>query len=81
MLYSIVKYVACSNESPHSDAFYEYSQHQGSHTSFWDGAGANGIGKISILSTTIGKIYIEFMHEVSIARLIPILNLTMFLDI
>ena len=40
-----------------------------------------GIGKISSLKTKIGKIYIVFMYEVSIARLTPIVNLTLFLDI
>ena len=30
--------------------------------------------------TKIGKISIVFVYEVSIARLIPIVNLTLFLD-
>ena len=38
---------------------------------------------MSDISTKIGKIYIVFMYEVSIARLIQIemVNLTLFLDI
>ena len=39
----------------------------------------NGIGKISVGLTKIGKIYIVSMYEVSIARLIPKVNLTLFL--
>ena len=42
---------------------------------FGNGAGALGIGKISRVSTKIGKIYIVYMYEVSIARLIQIVNL------
>ena len=45
---------------------------------FGNGAGALGIGKISGVSTKIGKIY---MCVVSIARLIQIVNLTLFLEI
>ena len=47
---------------------------------FGNGAGAYGIGKISMVLTKIGKISIVFVYEVSIARLIPIVNLTLFLD-
>ena len=43
--------------------------------------GAYGIGKTSCVSAKIGKIYIVYMYEVSIARLIPIVNLTLFPDI
>ena len=46
---------------------------------FGNGAGAHGIGKISVFSTKFGKIYILYMYEVSNARLIPIVNLTLFL--
>ena len=42
---------------------------------FGNGAGAHGSGKISGVLTKIGKIYINFLYEVSIARLIPIVNL------
>ena len=51
---------------------------------FGNGAGAHGIGKISVVSTKIGKICIlyMYMYEVSNARsLIPIVNLTLFLDV
>ena len=48
---------------------------------FGNGAGALGIGKISGVSTKIGKIYIVYMYVVSIARLIQIVNLTLFLEI
>ena len=48
---------------------------------FGNGAGALGIGKISDVSTKIGKIYIVYMYVVSIARLIQIVNLTLFLEI
>ena len=50
---------------------------------FGNGAGAHGIGKISVALTKIGKICIVFMYVVSIARLIPIeiVNLTLFLDV
>ena len=54
---------------------------QGSHTPFWEWAGALRIGKISGVSTKIGKIYIVYMHEVSIARLIQIVNLALFFEI
>ena len=40
------------------------------------GAGAHGIGKISSVLTKIGKFDIVFMYDVSIARLIPIIKLT-----
>ena len=46
-----------------------------------NGAGALGIGKISGVSTKIGKIYIVYMYVVSIARLIQIVSLTLFLEI
>ena len=48
---------------------------------FGNGAGALGIGKISGVSTKIGKIIIVYMYVVSIARLIQIVNLTLFLEI
>ena len=44
---------------------------------FGNGAGAHGIGKISGVSTKIGKFKIIFMYDVSIARLIPIIKLTL----
>ena len=48
---------------------------------FGNGAGAHGIGKISGILTKIGKFDIALMYDVSIARLIPIIKLTFFLDI
>ena len=48
---------------------------------FGNGAGAHGIGKISGVLTKIGKFDIALMYDVSIARLIPIIKLTFFLDI
>ena len=48
---------------------------------FWNGARAHGIGKISNLSTKIWENLFVFMYEVSIARLIPKVNLSLFLDI
>ena len=48
---------------------------------FGNGAGALGIGKISGVSTKIGKIYIVYMYVVSIARFIQIVNLSLFLEI
>ena len=42
-----------------------------------NGAGAHGIGKISGVLTKIGKIDILLMYDVSIARLIPIIKLTL----
>ena len=44
---------------------------------FGNGAGAYGIGKISGVLTEIGKFDIILMYEVSIARLIPIIKLTL----
>ena len=44
---------------------------------FGNGAGAHGIGKISGVLTKIGKIDIILMYDVSIARLIPIIKLTL----
>ena len=44
---------------------------------FGNGAGAYGIGKISSILTKIGKIDIVFMYDVSIARLISIIKLTL----
>ena len=40
-----------------------------------NGAGAHGIGKIGCILTKIGKFDIVLMYDVSIARLIPIINL------
>ena len=40
-------------------------------------AGAHGIGKISGVLTKIGKFDIVLMYDVSIARLIPIIKLTL----
>ena len=48
---------------------------------FGNGAGAHGIGKISGVLTKIGKFDIVLMYDISIARLIPIIKLTLFLDI
>ena len=42
---------------------------------FGNGAGANGIGKISGVLTKIGKFDIVLMYDVSIAILIPIILL------
>ena len=50
---------------------------QGSHTLFGNGAGAHGIGKISEILTKIGKFDIILKYDVSIARLIPIIKLTL----
>ena len=44
---------------------------------FGNGAGAHGIGKISGVLTKIGKFVIILMYDVSIARLIPIIKLTL----
>ena len=44
---------------------------------FGNGAGAHGIGKISGVLTEIGKFDIILMNDISIARLIPILKLTL----
>ena len=44
-------------------------------------AGAHGIGKINDVLTKIGKFDIVLMYDVSIARLIPMIKLTFFLDI
>ena len=43
---------------------------------FGNGAEAHGIGKISGVLTKIGKLDIVLMYEVYIARLIPIIKLT-----
>ena len=48
---------------------------------FGNWAGAHGIGKISGVLTKIGKFDIVLMYAVSIARLIPLIKLTSFLDI
>ena len=48
---------------------------------FGNGAGAHGIGKISGVLTKIGKFDIVLMYDSSIARLIPMIKLTFFLDI
>ena len=48
---------------------------------FGNGAGAHGIGKISGVLTKIGKFDIVLMYDVSIARLIPIIKFTFFLEI
>ena len=44
---------------------------------FANGAGAHGIGKISGVLTKIGKFDIVLMYDISIARLIPIIKLTL----
>ena len=44
---------------------------------FGNGAGAHGIGKISGVLTKIGKLDIALMYDVYIARLIPIIKLTL----
>ena len=44
---------------------------------FGNGAEAHGIGKISGVLTKIGKFDIVLMYDVSIARLIPIIILTL----
>ena len=44
---------------------------------FGNGAGAHGIGRISSILIEIGKFDIILMYDVSIARLIPILKLTL----
>ena len=50
---------------------------QGSHTPFGNGAGAHGIGEISGVLTKIGKFDIILMYDIPIARLIPIIKLTL----
>ena len=44
---------------------------------FGNGARADGIGKISSVLAKIGKFDIVLMYDVSIARLIPIIKLTL----
>ena len=44
---------------------------------FGNGARAHGIGKVSDVLTKIGKFDIVLMYDVSIARLIPIIKLTL----
>ena len=44
---------------------------------FGNGAGAHGIGKISGVLTKIGKLDIVLMYDIYIARLIPIIKLTL----
>ena len=46
-----------------------------SHPILGMGAGAHGIGNISVFLTKIGKFDIVLMYYVSIARLIPIIKL------
>ena len=60
--------------------FKDFSKTRALTPLFGNGAGALGIGKISCVSTKIGKIYIVYMYEVSIARLIQIVNLSLFLE-
>ena len=48
---------------------------------FGNGAGAHGIAKISGVLTKIRKFDIVLMYDVSIARFIPLIKLTFFLDI
>ena len=70
-------------ENENIKVWYAFSklEHRALTPLFGNGAGALGIGKISVVLTKIGKIYIVYMYEVSIARLILIVNLTLFLDI
>ena len=44
---------------------------------FGNGAGAHGIGKISGAVTEIGKFDIILRYDISIARMIPIIKLTL----
>ena len=44
---------------------------------FGNGAGAHGIGKISGVLTKIGKFDIVLVYDISIARLIAIIKLTL----
>ena len=44
---------------------------------FGNGAGAHGIGKISGVLTEIGKFDIIHRYDLSIARMIPIIKLTL----
>ena len=44
---------------------------------FGNGAGAHGIGKISGVLTEIGKFDIILKYDFSIARMIPIIKLTL----
>ena len=55
---------------------------QGSHTPFREWGRSYGIGKISGVLNKIGKLntVLMYMYDVSIARLIPIIKLTFFLD-
>ena len=48
---------------------------------FGNRAGGHGIGKINGVLTKFGKFDIVLMYDVFIARLIPIIKLTPFLDI
>ena len=48
-----------------------------SHPFFGNGAEAHGIGKTSGVLTKIGKLDIVLMYDVYIARLIPIIKLTL----
>ena len=50
---------------------------QGSHTPFRKWGLGHGIGKISGVLTKIGKFDIVLLYDVSIARLIPIIKLTL----
>ena len=48
-----------------------------SHPFFGNGAEVHGIGKISGVLTKVGKLDIVLMYDVYIARLIPIIKLTL----
>ena len=78
-------YQVCSNNDPRLTLTYVTSRSNLlpnafaglSHPLFGNGAGAHGIGKISGVLTDIGKFDIILMYDVSIARLIPIIKLTL----
>ena len=53
------------------------SKHRALTPLFGNGARAHGIGKISGVLTKIGKFDMVLMYDVSIARLIPIIKLTL----
>ena len=54
-----------------------YNLVQGSHTPFWEWSWGHGIRQNSGVLTKIGKFDIVLMYDVSNARLIPIIKLTL----
>ena len=66
---------------PHSEMYMKVvlyiKVNQGSHTPFWERGWGPLNGKISCIWTKIGKFDIVLMYDISIARLIPIIKLTL----